>query len=70
MKIYMLAILDKAKPDTENTRRSNSVVVRHMNVEVTKLPLYPELILVGHNLLYHAWIESDLIYIYCVYTEL
>jgi hypothetical protein len=48
----MLAILDKAKPDTENIRDLNLAVVRHMAVQMIKLPLQPELPLIGHNLLY------------------
>jgi hypothetical protein len=43
----MFAILDKAKPDTENMRDLNLVVVRHLIVEVIKLVLQPELTLKG-----------------------
>jgi hypothetical protein len=32
-------------------------VVRHTTIEVTKLALYPELPLIGHNSFYHAWTE-------------
>jgi hypothetical protein len=43
MRIYMFAILDKAKPNTENIRDLNLVVVRRMTVQVTELALQPEL---------------------------
>jgi hypothetical protein len=39
----VFAILDKAKPDTENIRYLNLAVVRHMTVQVIKLVLQPEL---------------------------
>jgi hypothetical protein len=35
----MFAILDKAKPDTENTRGLNLAAVRRTTVQVTSLPL-------------------------------
>jgi hypothetical protein len=35
----MIAILDKAKPDVENTRSLNLAVVNLTTVQVTKLPL-------------------------------
>jgi hypothetical protein len=46
----MFAILDKAKTDTENIRGLNLAAVRHVTVQVTKLPLQPEIILTAHNL--------------------
>jgi hypothetical protein len=48
----MFAILDKAKPDTENVRDFNLAVVRHMMVQVIKLMLQPELLFIRLNLLY------------------
>jgi hypothetical protein len=48
----MFAMLDKAKPDTENIRHLNMAVVRHMTVQVIKLVLHPELPLIDHNVLY------------------
>jgi hypothetical protein len=39
MKIQMFAILDKAKPDTENIRGLNLATVKHTMVEVIGLPL-------------------------------
>jgi hypothetical protein len=60
----MFAILDKANPDTENIRDLNLAVVRHMIVQVIKLVLQPELLLIGHNLLYRACTKRGLIYIY------
>jgi hypothetical protein len=46
-RIYMFAMLDKAKPDKENIRDLNLAVVRHMTVLVIKLVLQPELSLIG-----------------------
>jgi hypothetical protein len=46
----MFAILDKEKPDTENIRDLNLVVVRHMIVEVITLVLQPEFPFMGHKL--------------------
>jgi hypothetical protein len=63
----MLAMLDKAKPDTENVRDLNLAVVRHMTVQVIKLVLQPELPLLGHNLLYRAWTKRSLIFVLYVY---
>jgi hypothetical protein len=47
---YMFAILDKAKPDTENIRKLNLAVVRYMTIPMIKLVLHPELPLIRHNL--------------------
>jgi hypothetical protein len=33
-----------------------------MTLQVTKLPLYPELILIRNNLLHQAWTERGLVY--------
>jgi hypothetical protein len=57
-RIYMFAILDKAKPDTENVRNFNSEVVRHMTVQVIKLVLQPEIPLLRHNLLYEPGLKE------------
>jgi hypothetical protein len=35
----MFAILDKAKPDTENTRGLSLAAVKRATVQVTRLPL-------------------------------
>jgi hypothetical protein len=51
-RIYML------KPDTENIRGLNLAVVRHMTVQVIKLPLQPELPLIKHNLLYEPGLKE------------
>jgi hypothetical protein len=48
----MFTILDKAKPGTENIRDSNLAVVRRMTVQVIKLVLQPELLLIEHNFMY------------------
>jgi hypothetical protein len=39
MKMKMFAELDKAKTNTGNIRRLNLAAVKHMTVQVTKLPL-------------------------------
>jgi hypothetical protein len=44
MKTKMFAILDKAKPDTGNTRGLNLAVVMFTTVEVFRLPLWRELL--------------------------
>jgi hypothetical protein len=56
MKIYMFAMLDKAKPDTGNTRTRglNLAVVRSMNIQMIKLVLQSELLLIVLNVLYRA----------------
>jgi hypothetical protein len=38
-----------------------------MTVEVIKLVLQPELLLIGHNLLYRAWTKTSLVYV--LYTN-
>jgi hypothetical protein len=63
MRIYMLAIFDKAKHDTEDIRHLNWAVVRHMTVLVIKLPLQPELPSIRHNLLYRPWTKGGLMYV-------
>jgi hypothetical protein len=54
----MLAILDKAKPDTKNIRDLNLAVVRRMTVQVIKLVLQLKLSLMGHNLLYEPGLKE------------
>jgi hypothetical protein len=39
MKMQMFATLDKANPDTENTRGLNLAAVKHTTVQVNRLPL-------------------------------
>jgi hypothetical protein len=39
MKMQMSVTMDKAKPDTRNIRGLNLAEVRHMTVQVTRLPL-------------------------------
>jgi hypothetical protein len=41
-RMYMFAILDKAKPDIENIRDLNLAVARNMTVQVIKLVLQPD----------------------------
>jgi hypothetical protein len=45
----MFAMLDKAKPDTENIRDLNLAVVRHTTVQVIKHVLQPELPMIGYE---------------------
>jgi hypothetical protein len=65
MKTEMFAILDKAKPDTENIRGLNSAVAKPMTVKVTKLLVYCELLKIRRNLLFSAWPDRGLVRIYC-----
>jgi hypothetical protein len=51
-KMQIFAILDKAKPDTENVRGLNMDAVRRMTVQVTRLLLRCETLRIGHDLLY------------------
>jgi hypothetical protein len=62
----MFAIFDKANPDTINIRGLNLATVKHMTVEVIRLPLLPELLKIGHDLLFSAWTDRVLVHI--VYT--
>jgi hypothetical protein len=57
-RIYMFAIMDKAKHDTENIRDLNKAVVRHVTVLVIKLVLQPELPFIRHNLLYKPGLKE------------
>jgi hypothetical protein len=50
----MLATLDKANPDTGNIRGLNLAAVKHTTVQVTRLLLLEELLIIGHFLLYCA----------------
>jgi hypothetical protein len=43
MKMHVFAMLDRAKHDIENIRSVNYVAVKRTTVQVTSLPLYPEL---------------------------
>jgi hypothetical protein len=65
MRIYMFAILDKAKPDINLDL--NMTVARHMTVEVIKLVLQPELPMTGHTLLYRTCTKSGLVYVMYIY---
>jgi hypothetical protein len=64
---HQYRILDKSKPNAENIRGLNMVVVRRMTVQVIQLVLQPELLLIEHNLLYRVWTKRLKEY---VYTEL
>jgi hypothetical protein len=44
MKAYVFKILDKVKPDKENTQGLNLAAVRRMTVQLTKLPLRLEIL--------------------------
>jgi hypothetical protein len=54
----MLAILDRARHDTEDIRGLNWSVVRHMADLVIKLPLQSELPFVWHTLLYETGLKE------------
>jgi hypothetical protein len=54
----MSTILDKAKPDTENTRDLNQAAVRHLAVLVIKIVLQRELPSIRHNLLYEPGLKE------------
>jgi hypothetical protein len=59
--------LDKANPDTENIRNLNLEVVKHMTTQVIKLVLQPELVLLGHSMLYRTWSKIGLVYVLYIY---
>jgi hypothetical protein len=52
MKMQMFATLDKANSDTGNIRSLNLAAVNHTTVQVTKLLLQQELLIIEHDLLY------------------
>jgi hypothetical protein len=52
VKMQMFATLYKAKPDTGNIRGLILAAVKHTTVQVTRLPLWRELLKIGHDLLY------------------
>jgi hypothetical protein len=70
MKMYMFTILDKVKPNTENIRGLNLAAVRLMTIKVTKLLLWPELLLIRYDLLHQAWTARTFKHIYIVFIEL
>jgi hypothetical protein len=65
--MQIFAILDKAKPGTENTRGLNLAAVRRTTVQVTMPPLYPELHKIGDDLLFSEWTDRGLINIVYIY---
>jgi hypothetical protein len=52
MKMQLFATLDKANPDTGNIRGLNLAAVKNTTVQVSRLLLYQELLMIGHDLLY------------------
>jgi hypothetical protein len=52
MKMPMFATLDKANSDTGNIRGLNLAAVNHTTVQVNRLLLEQELLIIGHDLLY------------------
>jgi hypothetical protein len=50
--MQMFATLDKANPDTGNIRGLNLAAVKHTTVQVSRLPLWQEQLIIGHDLLY------------------
>jgi hypothetical protein len=51
-------MLGKAKPDTENIKDLNGAVVRRVPVQIIKLVLQSELLLIGHYQLCKDWTKS------------
>jgi hypothetical protein len=52
MKMQMFSTLDKANRDTGNKRGLNLTAVNHTTVQVNRLLLWQELLIIGHDLLY------------------
>jgi hypothetical protein len=52
MKIKMFATLDKANPDKGNIRGLNLAAVKHTTVQVSRLPMQQEKLIIGYDLLY------------------
>jgi hypothetical protein len=50
----MISTLDKAKPNTGNTKRSDLAAVKLVTVQVTEMSLQQKLNKIGHGLLYKA----------------
>jgi hypothetical protein len=48
----MFATLDKVNPDTGNIRGLNMAAVKKTTVQVTRLLLQQELLMIGYDLLY------------------
>jgi hypothetical protein len=61
MKIF--APLDKVKSVIESIRGLNLAAVMCTTIQVSRLPLWLYLHLVGHNLLYRACTDKGLVYI-------
>jgi hypothetical protein len=61
-KMHISVIFEKAKPDAGNIRWLHWEEVRRMAVKVTKVPLQPDLLVIGHNLLCRACICRTLTY--------
>jgi hypothetical protein len=58
MRIYMFAILNKAKHYTEHIRYLKKAVVRYLTVLVFKIMLQTELLLIRHNLMYEPRLKE------------
>jgi hypothetical protein len=67
MRIFMFAILDKAKHETENIGDLNAGAVRHMTALLIKIVLQTELPLIRHNLLYEPGLKRGPIYVVYIY---
>jgi hypothetical protein len=52
MKMQMFAIFDKANCDTGNIKGLNLGAVKQTTVQVTRLLLWQELLIIGHDLKY------------------
>jgi hypothetical protein len=63
--MYVL-IIGQGEARHRKIRGLKFAVVRRMTVQVIRLALKPELLLIGHNLLYRAWTKRGLVqYMYC-----
>jgi hypothetical protein len=51
------------RSETENAWGFNLAAVKHKTVQVTRLPLWLELLKIRHNVLYKAWTDWGLVYI-------
>jgi hypothetical protein len=65
MIMKMFATLEKARPEPEDTRKFNLAAVKHTAVQVTRLLLQQELLMIKHDLPYLAWTDTGLVY--CIY---
>jgi hypothetical protein len=68
--MQLFATLDKANPDTGSIRGWNLAVVKHTTVQVTRLLLFQELLIIRLFLMYCARNDRVLIYVVYMYIYL